>query len=428
MHILVITRSPWRDENNIGNTMSNIFGDMTEHEIYGMCFRSGFFNNSVLKKCYNISEMQFISGFKNKFQVGEIVQATENRQLDDVETKVYNNAKRFKWRILWFVREFIWTLMPWKNESLKEYLEQIKPDVVFMPVFDCWYPFKVLSFVHEYTKAKVVLFHADDNYSMKQYSFSPLYWIFRINTRKWIKKCVGLSSLNFAITEAQKNEYEKYFKKSFKVLYKGKEFSEKPVVNSGNSVKKILFTGNISSGRYKSLAFIGEALDKINKNKKVAELDIYTFTPLTKEMKRNLCKYESINLHGGVTLKEVENLQSKADILVHVESFDMKSKLSVRLSFSTKIVDYLYQAKCILAIGPDGVASIDYLIRNDAAFVITDMNHIEESLTRLVSSPQLIEEYSEKAWLCGKRNHDINKNIKMIIEEFEKIINENTSN
>ena len=101
-------------------------------------------------------------------------------------------------------------------------------------------------------------------------------------------------------------------------------------------------------------------------------------------------------LHSPVTQDKVRELQNNADILVHVESFDLANKLLVRYSISTKIMDYLCVGRAILAICPSDIASIDYLKSNDAALVATSKKEIDEIVSMVEDNPEIIKDYSRK--------------------------------
>ena len=60
----------------------------------------------------------------------------------------------------------------------------------------------------------------------------------------------------------------------------------------------------------------------------------------------------------------VKALQN-SDLLIHAESFDNEFKQIVKNSISTKIADSLASGVPIVAYGPEGIASIDYLIKNE---------------------------------------------------------------
>ena len=245
--------------------------------------------------------------------------------------------------------------------------------------------------------------------------------MYRFSLRKWVRRSEKISSLDYAISDIQREEYSKAFKKEIKILYKGQNFDEMPEQRSLNEIIKMVFTGNISAGRYKSLGLIGKAIKNINSDGKKIELDIYTKTPMTKKMAKAL-NIEGINFMGGIDAQEINRIQRESDILVHAEAFDRKNMLLVRQSFSTKIVDYLYNAKCVFAIGPHNIASIDYLKKNDAAIVVSDEKAVEQALRELVNNQSLICEYGKKAWECGKKNHQIEEIQGKLYDDFKSLL------
>lgn len=427
MNILVITRSSWSDDNNIGNTMSNIFRSFPKDaNIYNLYFRADSPKNKICKSAYQINEVSLIKGILKRTPPGrelskqEIIVDNTSESLN--ERKMYTSAKKYNLSILWFIRELIWSLGNWKNSTLLKYVEKIQPDIIFMPVFGCYYPHKVLNYINKHSKAKIILFHADDNYTLRQFSLSPFYWIYRFGLRKWVKRSVDISESNYVISDIQKQEYEKCFKRKCEILTKGGDFSnELPLKVESNAPLKLVFTGNISSGRWKSLAKIGEALSKINEKTIKAQLYIYSLTPMTKTMSKALDYPNSIFLMGGVSADRISTIQSDADILVHVESTQLKERLLVHQSFSTKIVDYFAAARCILAVGPTDVASIDYLLKKDAAIVSSNQEEIENNLRMLIDNPRMLKEYGEKAWNCGKNNHQIDLIQSKLYKDFNTL-------
>lgn len=424
MNVLVITRGSWNNNNNTGNTMSNLFADIKEWNIYNLYFRSEKPDNKICKATYQISEQQLIKNIFSREPSGnELLVGGSDDKERKVEETIYNSSKKSQSRVLWFARELIWTLGTWKNEQLLQFLEKVEVDVIFMPVFGCYYPHKVLRYIKGVTNAKVVLFHADDNYTLKQFSLSPIYWIYRLGLRRWVKNSVRISDLNYCISEMQVKEYQGAFGKSCKLLYKGHDFTESNGSEKASTdVLQFVYTGNISAGRWKTLSLIGRALEKINQNQLKAQLVIYTATPMTRKMKESL-SYKSIVMKGSVQADRIPDIQENADVLVHVESFELKHKLEVRMSFSTKIVDYLGQKKCILAVGPEDVASINYFLKNDAAVVATELNDIEKQIEKLIEDKKILTVYSAKAWECGKKNHQNSVLKERFVKDMENVFN-----
>ena len=426
MKILVLTRGCWDKNNNTGNTMDNFFSGFEGVEIHNLYFRSELPRNNPCKSIFQISEQQLIKNILKRTSCGkEITDKTESTNETNSEMKMYNVAKKRNWTIFSYARELIWTFGKWKNKRLDEYLEKVNPDIVFMPVYNCWYPHKVLRYIKKKTNAKIVLFHADDNYTLKQFSLSPLYWLYRFNLRKWVRKSEKISSLDYAISDIQCKEYSKAFNKEVKILYKGYNFDVEPKKRELNRPLKMVFTGNISMNRYKSLSLIGKAIKEINgnctENSRKLELDIYTTTPITKKMQKMLF-IDGINMKGSISGNMVPSIQQEADVLVHAESFDLKNKLLVRQSFSTKIVDYFKNGKCIFAIGPKKIASIEYLRKNDAAIIVDDKKVVFEKLKQMLNNQQMIYGFGEKAWKCGEKNHQIEAIQTNLKNDFENLL------
>ena len=178
--------------------------------------------------------------------------------------------------------------------------------------------------------------------------------------------------------------------------------------------------GNIGSGRWKILAKIVEAINDINSIEKKLELLIFTLSPISKRIKYQL-NVGASHLMEPISETEKMNTLKKADILIHVEPTNTKDRLMFRLSFSTKLVDYFYNAKCILAMGGE-TASMRYLKENKAGIVELDEKNIKNRLIELVENPNLIMEYSEKSWACGVRNHNIATIQRNVYNDFINIV------
>jgi hypothetical protein len=267
---------------------------------------------------------------------------------------------------------------------------------------------------------------SDDIYTLKIFSLSIFFWIDRLVTRHMIKKTVDKCDYLYVISEIQKIEYEKCFNKKCKILTKGAVFSKEcPIKKTYNKPLKLVYTGNIGAGRWKTLGMITNVLKLINRSEIKAQLFIYTTTPMSKKMEDTLDLKDIVFLMGGVSFEKIPQIQDDSDILIHVESIGLKDRLGARHSFSTKLVDYFYRARCILAVGPPDVASIDYLIKNDAAIIANNPGEILQKLNELIDYPDKITEYAIKSWECGKRNHDIYNIQNNLHRDLQKLCNDN---
>ncbi len=89
-----------------------------------------------------------------------------------------------------------------------------------------------------------------------------------------------------------------------------------------------------------------------------------------------------------------------------MESFKNKNVRTTRLSFSTKVTDYLSSGKPIWAVGPDEIASIEYFKMNDCALVTSSRKNIKDDIENIVNYPERLNDYVKNAIECCKVFHD----------------------
>ncbi|MFW6016294.1 MAG: hypothetical protein ACOCRK_07630 [bacterium] len=412
LKVLIITSMPWREDNNIGNSYSNIFSGMKDKiEFAHIYCRNGMPQNSFCHKYFQIKESELFKNIKNrKYKPGKMFYL-KNPQETELQSfsSIYNKLRILRWEIFFLARNILWGVADWKNKKLDEFVEEFNPDVIFgtltyMPNIN-----KMMIYLKKKFNIPLVTYAWDDVYSMKQKSFSPFFWIRRITQRKHIRRCVNECDYLYTITDMMQKEYTNYFKKECKLLYKGYDFNgDLDFKNNLSKPIKLVFMGNIGAGRWKSLAKLVSALKNINEKESLAKLFIYTLSPKSAKMEARLNVNGTSKIMDVIPNDEVPSVLKSADVLVHVEPTNTKDRLFYRLSFSTKLVDYFYAGRCILGIG-GFTASLDYLKRQDAGIVIKDIKNLEEELKELLCNHEKILLYSKKAWNCGKRNHQINE-------------------
>ena len=136
---------------------------------------------------------------------------------------------------------------------------------------------------------------------------------------------------------------------------------------------------------------------------------------------------EKLSIEGVSVLKdvvassEVMKVQKSADILVHVEPTKRSERLFYRLSFSTKIVDYFYNSRCILGIGGK-TATLDYLKKNDAGIVVYNLKELDGLLIDMIENQSLILQYAYKAWNCGVQNHQRSDLKELLLSDFKSLV------
>ena len=394
--VLVVTYLPWSNDISVGNTLSNIFKGMEDRmEFANIYFREDVPDNDIVERFFNISEKQLAKSIFARDVIGCEVNPVKGQKKDF--SKRYNKARSMRWDSMLLAQDMIGILGKWKSGALDKFVSDFQPDLIFGP-----------------------LGRVPVSNNLKKVSFSPFFWIKTFVDRHAIRKCAKQSSFLYGITQTMCDEYAGYFNKEFKVLYKGCEFGQMPEIKDATVPLKFVYMGNLGSGRWQVLGKIAEAINELNQVGKKAEMFVYSMSPKTDAMVKALNSGDS-HLMPPVDNKDVLPTMKSADVLVHVEPASLKDRLFFRLSFSTKLVDYFYNARCIFALGGD-TGSIRYLKDNDAAIVETDIHKIKDQINRLLTQPSLVKEYAEKAWRCGLRNHQIQKIQDGIYADFCNVI------
>lgn len=417
--VLVVSTNAWRDNTGI-NTLIELFKCWDIERIAQIYTKSTLPHTTVCNEFFSISENAVMRSVLNRNVVtGHRVQnelageQTKDAQVQN-EQKMYSSAKGKLREFMAVCRELIWKFGKWKTAELDQFIDEFDADVLFVPIYPTIYMGRIQKYIIDRTKKPVVSYLSDDNYTFQSIGKDPISIIQRLILRKYVKYIVAHSSRLMVIAPKQKEEYDRIFGVDSVVLTKGIDFEPFEPYTVSCSIKMV-YTGKLIIGRWKSLVAIADALGEINRDGKKAELDIYTTDSLTEEQNKALNR-NGCSVKGSLTLSQVKEVQKKADILVFVESLEKKYKYTARLSFSTKITDYLKSGKCIFAIGDKEIAPIDYFNRYDSAVTASSYDEIAVKLTDLLNRSEMIEEYAQKAYSCGKEHHDRSKMDGLLIE------------
>lgn len=419
--VLVVGINPWIDNTGI-NTLINFFSEWGTESLALIYTRDSLPDTKVCNKFFQISEKKLIRSIINrKVKTGNVV--CNNHSCRNMENQLY---KRKHTEVLSFAREFVWSFGAWKSLELKDFLDDFNPDVLFFPVYSTVYMNRLQNYIAKYTQKPYVVYSSDDNYSYLSIEQTPLSYIHRFWIRRHEKKLMQNAKKIMVISPKQKEEYDLLFNKESVILTKGIDYTDVHYEHLVPHIPiKMIYTGKMIIGRGKTLEMIAAAIKKINADGIKIVLDIYTTDSLT-SLQMDVFNSSGCKVKGAIALDEVKKVQREADILVFVEGLDKANSKKARLSFSTKITDYLKAGKCIFAVGDAEIAPIDYFNRYDSAITATSEQEIIKKLTKIVENPSLLNKYGEKAFLCGKEHHDkVVQNQILIRTICEAVGNEN---
>ena len=420
MRILIGSINAWHNSNAIGNTLSNWF-DSQENMVFSNLYsRSEMPSNNVCTDYFRITETQMLknlfskekNGYHFNYDARKGNSTTPNTAKH--ENSIINIIKKYNLSLVYALSQSLGNSNLWINNKLKEYISNYSPDIFFSFAEKPIILRKRIETIKSLCKnCKVVLFVADDVYTVFKQSTLPRKKQL-VSDFDW---CIANADLVYGASDELCKEYKSIFSRDFKLLCKGCDV--KDVKEKNNEVISLVYAGNLFYGRDKTLCELVNAIEKVNSlgNKKM-RLEIYTASPVSEESSKILNTDGASKIVGPKPYSEVVEKMHNADIVLHVESFEEDEIQKVRLSYSTKIIDCLQSGSCPLAIGPDGIASINYFKKVDGAITVTNTRCLTDILADLVKSPSKIY---DNALLCNayaKKYHDINTVRERINSDF----------
>jgi hypothetical protein len=412
MKLLVISRSAWKDDNALGNTLSNFFGCWDKKHIFNIYCRSELPANDVCETYYSITEKDIIKNFITPWKIGKKIQnvaeqqSTRQKNNEKAENKMLDFFRINRYSVFLFARELIWSFGNWKNNKLDKFLADTNPKFIFCFAAETHYLNKLLMYCKTKSSAKLVLFFADDTYSYK--SYTPIRFLYQFISRRHIKNIISHADKIYGASPKLCQEYSNIFNIEITPLYKGCFFQSLEKEASISSPIKVVYAGNLFYGRWEILKILADEIERINKDSVKMVLKIFTTASITHEIDVALNRGKSSYIMGALPYEDVKKVLQKADIVLHVESFEPKQIKSTRLSFSTKIIDCMQSGSCMMAIGPKNIASIDYLENIEGPIVVTEISKIGETLNNIIENPESILSKAISLREYAMKHHDIN--------------------
>lgn len=423
--VLVISHNPFSKTQNNGKTLASFFSGWPNSDLIQLFLTLDEIDTDICSSFFRISDVDVLKAWLFKrHDYGVSLNKSNISQFNLDKSKMHQSKfyvfirdlfqKRYP--LMMLCRNYVWNrVKPWQNEVLNDWLDINKPDIIFFQSSNVYAIFDMVDYISCKLNIPVIMETTDD-YLSTRFSLSIFKYINIYKMRKRYKKMVRKAYCTFVIGDAMKMEYENKFPGRYEVALNSINISEK-VTNYKYKKNNIVFVyaGNLGLNRWKVLSKIGTALHQIREKHGInSRLDIYSANVPNKKFQNIINTNQHINFCGKVSPDGLIEIKNSADFLVHVESFDKKNVEITRLSISTKIPEYLVSNRCIVAVGPEQVASIKYLKENNIAFVINDCKKIENRIFELLCDQKQIQKYIDNGINIAKERHDCNKNSKLI--------------
>lgn len=387
MNIFLFSQNAWDETNAFGNTVSNFFEGWDQDTFSHFYIRQQVPVNTVADNYYCLPVGTVIKKLihKNKkkcsFTRREIPQISKDTvtAMEQEREKIQKIHKKSS-TLTHIIYEEMWMSCIWMDKEFKQFIADNKPDVFFAFAANAFLLYPLVQYMKKHTHAKIVLFIADDVYG----NYESTAFIRGARLRKYFRKSMEQADIVYAISEEMQQRYQVLFQREIGLLRKGCQFSA-PISEQINTPLRLVYAGNLLYGRTEILQNIADVLSKLNNGNNLAELEIYSPTVLEEQERVALEAGGVCRFMGPRSYAEIKKIQNKADLVLHVESFDEEQIAATKYSFSTKIIDCIQSGSAVLAIGPRESASIACMKKINGINVLDDIACLDKFLQDLLA-------------------------------------------
>lgn len=415
MKVLVISHNPLCSYNGMGKTLSSLLSCFRREELCQLYIYPSYPDQALCASYYRVTDKDVLKSLPVLRTPGgevaqELIRPDQSYYEDSRDEALYRMPKN-KSPLRRLARDSIWRLSRWYGKELRAWLAREAPDRILVAPGPAKFLYDLALDISENLDIPIAVYLCDEYYFVRPERSLLGKLQQRLLNRK-METLMARSALLITICEELKTAYGSRFSVPAHVVMTGSMLNAP--AQTPPTAQRISYFGNLRCGRYLSLAQIGRALDEVNRIQGVDyKLDVYT-AEKNKDILGPFSGVRSIQIHPFLLGAQYRSMLIDSELLLHVEGFDEKSKDRVRHSISTKIADSLASGIPLLAFGPRGIASMEYLRRNECAFVCSDPAELPKTLHHAMEDPEARRHVAGTALRTAKEYHDAEKNSRTV--------------
>jgi len=405
--VLIVSHNVLSRNTSMGKTLSTYFDGWDRDAIAQLYFHAEVPTNPLCENYFRYTDTDAVKSIPNRHRKGQILSAKDLRpERADARdtgslTGIYNYGRK-RSPLIYMARDGAWRLSGWKRSGVMEWIESFRPEVIFYASGDYAFSYRIVREISRRFGIPYVVCCFDDFYLYNR-NEGRFLGNFRQNLyMKTVRKTMDGAARILTVNDSMAEAYGKLFGRECGVLYTAAEMTEarEPAEKSG-----IAYLGGLGLNREIQLTEIAEVLQSLREPEVPQTIDVYSGEKDPAILER-LQACPGIRFHGSVPGEQVPGIIRKSKAVIHTESFDPQIRKRVRYSLSTKIPDSIAGGTCLLAYGPVEAASMEYLIRNDAAFTASSREELRPALLRLFTDGEAYARTVENARALARKNHD----------------------
>lgn len=412
--ILVVNGEPFNDLTATGITMSNLFRGWPKERLLQI-YTSNVSPN--LDLCPNNIRLSSRNLKPFSFFCGQFSAGLRSKGMTTLGPLANNSdvTPVIPQRLLKMVRKSVvpfLDFLPYQlnGKDLKT-IREFKPDVVYSMLGSIRLVRLVDSLAKQF-EIPVVPHFMDDwisTYSVPGRSLGSPIHVFYL--RRAVKRLFDSIPLAMSIGELMSKEYSLKYARDFCDFMNPVEVPAaypRMIKQRPDEPVRFVYVGGLHLGRAECLAEIGAVLQGLKDEGCPVAFDIYAPVHDADSATRLEAIGDAVVYRGSVRAEAVGSVLSESDIAVHVESFSSDCAEYTRLSVSTKIPQYFAAGIPVLAYGPSGLASCQY-VRSSRAGVLVDKrggSALGEAIRTLALENDSRREMGMRAWTRAREFHE----------------------
>ena len=405
--VLVVSHNVFSASGNMGKTMMHMLAGISPDNLAQLYFHQEIPTRSCCLRYFRITDSNVLHALftrRAEYRVFEAADIDESASQSRTDTgslaKIYQFSRR-RTPLIYFLRDLMWRLGKWNTPALLEWVQSFSPDVIFFAAGDYAFPYRIALRLSALLHIPIVMWCADDFY-IEPLRHGPL--LRRMQCRRLVKlaeKIVRRSGTVVTISDMMQRDYARLFQTPAEtVRISGKP---NPYALPEESRSGIVYAGNLGINRITPLVSLGRAL------KEAAIAGFETIHVYSGERNpailQQLKEENGLTYCGRIPAQEVERVLGASKFIIFTEAFDRSSICRTKYSLSTKIAESLRSGACILAYGPDEIASIDYLKQHHSACILREAGELPGTVQRLCEAPEEYRAYTQSARSLAEQFH-----------------------
>lgn len=393
INVLYVGHTLVGDADATGNTLYQIF-----HDIKGIRFMQYCLDYDP-KHHTNTFETVYISPKKSKlyFQIKKYYRNDSNSTVNELVT---GDAERKGNAFIAVAKAIMDSLHKEMGEESLKKIDDFKPQVIYTLGENITTLKHAIMLSNRY-RVPIVL-HVMDDFEPTIYGYTKLTYLWRKRYISLLNVAYSRSVTNFAISDKMAKEYEKRHRTPFDFAMNClDELHPQPIPN--NEPLRMVFSGGLHGGRAASIAKIADIIKNDNVLRENLTLTVHT-SQVNIELYGDLLK-DKVDLQSYVPKEDMYANLGKADILLHVESFQPEEISYYRLSMSTKIPECMSVGRPVFCYGPLDICTVSYIKDRGFGLVAENEHEVLNSLHALIDDRNLRLELGKRALEIAKKEH-----------------------